>query len=95
VFFTWGEVFALFPSTSGDYFGSKNATSNYGFLYTAKGVAAFGAGLGALIFEATGSWSSVFYGGEVLALGAAVAALLLRSARLPQRPASAVPSFGN
>src|SRR5262249_30147821 len=37
-FLTWGEVFSLFPSTSGDYFGSKFATSNYGLLYSAKGV---------------------------------------------------------
>ena len=35
--FTWGEIYSLFPSTVGDYFGSKNATSNNAFLYSAKG----------------------------------------------------------
>ncbi len=38
-FFGWGEIFSLFPATSGDLFGRKHATANYGFLYTAKGTA--------------------------------------------------------
>ena len=89
VFFTWGEVFSLFPSTSGDYFGSKNATSNYGFLYTAKGVAAFiGPFLGALIYEQLGSWAAVFYGSAVLALLSALGAFILRRRPLPVRVAS-------
>ena len=39
VYFTWGQIYSLFPSTSADYFGTKHATSNYAVLYTAKGVA--------------------------------------------------------
>jgi len=38
-FFGWGEIFSLFPALSGDFFGRKYATANYGFLYTAKGTA--------------------------------------------------------
>jgi OFA family oxalate/formate antiporter-like MFS transporter len=38
-FFGWGEIFSLFPATCGDFFGRKYATTNYGFLYTAKGTA--------------------------------------------------------
>jgi OFA family oxalate/formate antiporter-like MFS transporter len=38
-FFGWGEIFSLFPALCGDFFGRKNATANYGFLYTAKGTA--------------------------------------------------------
>ncbi len=38
-FFGWGEIFSLFPATTGDFFGRKHATMNYGFLYTAKGCA--------------------------------------------------------
>ena len=38
-FFGWGEIYSLFPATCGDFFGRKNATANYGFLYTAKGTA--------------------------------------------------------
>src|ERR1700742_830081 len=38
VFFGWGEIFSLFPSTLTDTFGSKYATTNYGWLYIAQGV---------------------------------------------------------
>ena len=38
-FFGWGEIFSLFPALCGDFFGRKHATTNYGFLYTAKGTA--------------------------------------------------------
>lgn len=38
VFFGWGEIFSLFPSTLTDTFGTKNATANYGLLYMAQGV---------------------------------------------------------
>src|SRR5690606_25695870 len=38
VFFGWGEIFSLFPSILTDTFGTKHATTNYGFLYMAQGV---------------------------------------------------------
>jgi MFS transporter, OFA family, oxalate/formate antiporter len=61
VFFGWGEIFSLFPSTLTDTFGTKNATANYGFLYMAQGVGSIlGAPVAAKIFEATGSWLPVF-----------------------------------
>jgi MFS transporter, OFA family, oxalate/formate antiporter len=61
VFFGWGEIFSLFPSTLTDTFGTKNATTNYGFLYMAQGVGSIlGAPVAAKIFEATGSWLTVF-----------------------------------
>jgi MFS transporter, OFA family, oxalate/formate antiporter len=61
-FFAWGEIFSLFPSITGDLFGRKWATTNYGIVYTAKGVAAIFAGFGAAwLFEKTGSWTRVFY----------------------------------
>ena len=51
VYFTWGEIYSLFPATSADYFGTRNATSNYGVLYTAKGVASIIGGWVAAIFR--------------------------------------------
>src|SRR5689334_4883210 len=45
-YFTWGEVFSVFPPTIGDYFGAANSASNYSFLYSAKGVSSIiGGGL--------------------------------------------------
>ena len=38
VFFGWGEIFSLFPSTLTDTFGTAHATTNYGFLYMAQGI---------------------------------------------------------
>jgi oxalate/formate antiporter len=61
VFFGWGEIFSLFPSTLTDTFGTEHATTNYGFLYMAQGVGSIlGAPVAAKIFEATGSWMPVF-----------------------------------
>src|SRR6266699_2882693 len=39
VFFAWGEIYSLFPSTCTDVYGVKYATTNAGLLYTAKGTA--------------------------------------------------------
>lgn len=38
-FFGWAEIYSLFPATVGDFFGRRYATTNYGFMYTAKGTA--------------------------------------------------------
>jgi len=95
VYFTWGQIYSLFPSLSGDYFGTHHATSNYAVLYTAKGVASIiGPWAGVLIFEQTGSWATGFYGSAAMALVAAGAALRLRAvsrarARLAAAPAAA------
>ena len=76
-FFAWGEIFSLFPSITGDLFGKKWATTNYGIVYTAKGVAAIFAGFGAAwLFEKTGSWTKVFYAKIACDLIAAFMALL-------------------
>ncbi|MGZ5864958.1 MAG: oxalate/formate MFS antiporter [Xanthobacteraceae bacterium] len=61
VFFGWGEIFSLFPSTLTDTFGTTYATTNYGFLYMAQGVGSIlGAPVAAMIYEASGSWMPVF-----------------------------------
>lgn len=59
-FFAWGEVFSLFPAMVGDLFGRKYASTNYGMMYTAKGMASLLVPLGNLVKEATGSWHVVF-----------------------------------
>jgi MFS transporter, OFA family, oxalate/formate antiporter len=61
VFFGWGEIFSLFPSTLTDTFGTDHGTSNYGFLYMAQGVGSIlGGPLASLLHDATGSWIPVF-----------------------------------
>ena len=89
-FFTWGEIFSLFPSTCADWFGSRHATSNYAFLYTAKGVASILAGgVAAVLYQQFGSWSAAFYGSAALAVLAGMMAVGLRLAPLPTATARA------
>jgi MFS transporter, OFA family, oxalate/formate antiporter len=60
IFFTWGEIFSLFPSTCTDTFGPKYATANASFLYTAKGTSAFLVPLANVLKSETGTWEAVF-----------------------------------
>ncbi len=78
VFFGWGEIFSLFPSTLTDTFGTRNATSNYGWLYVSQGIGSIlGGPLAALMHEKTGSWNPVFSTAVVLDIVAAILALLV------------------
>jgi MFS transporter, OFA family, oxalate/formate antiporter len=58
-FGVFGEIYSLFPATSGDTFGSKFATTNNGMLYTAKGTAALLVPLASLVSAKYG-WQAVF-----------------------------------
>jgi OFA family oxalate/formate antiporter-like MFS transporter len=76
-FFAWGNIYSLFPSITGDLYGNKWATTNYGIVYTAKGVATAFAGPGAAwLFAKTGSWSKVFWAMIICDVIAAFMALL-------------------
>lgn len=83
VFFGWGEIFSLFPSTLTDTFGARYATVNYGWLYISFGIGSiFGGPLAALLHEEAGSWIPVF--GCAIALDlttAALAVFVLKPAR--------------
>ena len=83
VFFGWGEIFSLFPSTLTDTFGTRHATTNYGILYMAQGIGSIlGGPIAALIHHASGSWSAVFAIMIALDLAAALLALFaLKGAR--------------
>jgi MFS transporter, OFA family, oxalate/formate antiporter len=79
VFLFWGEVFSLFSATTGDVFGPKNASANYGMLYTAKGAASVFAGFGAAALAAYlgGSFAVPFYISAVLCGIAAIFSLFV------------------
>lgn len=73
IIFTWGAAYSLFPPATGDLFGSAYTTSNYGFVYSAKGLASvFGGGVGAAIAVSFG-WNISFF---IAAATSAIAALL-------------------
>ena len=90
IFFTWGEIYSIFPAALADFFGGRNASSNYSFLYSSKGVAAILAGgLAARLFEKTGSWTAVFYISAGLAFLTALMAAGLIAMPLPSKKNSA------
>jgi OFA family oxalate/formate antiporter-like MFS transporter len=92
-FFTWGEIFSLFPSVVADYYGQKHATANYGLMYSAKGVSSIIAGgIAALLYERFGSWAACFYGTAVLAVLAAGLIFALRASTASARAPMAVPA---
>ncbi|HKD79398.1 MAG TPA: oxalate/formate MFS antiporter [Candidatus Angelobacter sp.] len=94
VYFTWGSMFSLFPAIIGDYFGASNATSNYGFLYTAKGVASIGGGgIAAWLFTKYGSWNVPVYWTAGLTLVSAALILVLRAMPLPGQKQQAEPEL--
>ncbi|HEY6335351.1 MAG TPA: oxalate/formate MFS antiporter [Alphaproteobacteria bacterium] len=83
VFFGWGEIFSLFPSTLTDTFGPKYAATNYGFLYIAQGVGSIlGGPAAAYLKQTTGSWTLVFVVVAILdVLTALLAVTALRGMR--------------
>ena len=75
-FFAWGNIYSLFPSITADLYGKKWATTNYGLVYTAKGLATLFAAPGAAwLFEKTGSWTKVFWAMIICDVIAALMAL--------------------
>ena len=91
VFFAWGEIYSLFPSTCTDTFGSKFAATNAGLLYTAKGTAALLVPYSNYLQQMTGSWDIVF----LLAAGANILAAVLAIAVLKPWRARVIADMGS
>ncbi|MET3132042.1 OFA family oxalate/formate antiporter-like MFS transporter [Oxalobacteraceae bacterium GrIS 1.11] len=77
VFFAWGEIYSLFPSTCADTFGPKFASANAGLLYTAKGTAALLVPLSSVLQQSSGGWHAVFWVAAGMNIAAAVIAMLV------------------
>jgi MFS transporter, OFA family, oxalate/formate antiporter len=75
-FGVFGEIYSLFPATSGDTFGVKYATTNNGMLYTAKGTASLLVPLASIVAASYG-WQAVFVIAVALNATAALLALLV------------------
>jgi MFS transporter, OFA family, oxalate/formate antiporter len=82
VFFAWGEIYSLFPSTCTDTFGPKFAAANAGLLYTAKGTASLLVPFSSILMAATGNWHAVFIVASIMnAVAALMAWFVLRPIR--------------
>ena len=73
IFFAWGEIYSLFPATCTDLYGRKYATTNYGMLYTAKGVASLFAPFAVPLYDTR----SVFIVAVLLNIVAALMAVIV------------------
>jgi MFS transporter, OFA family, oxalate/formate antiporter len=92
VYFTWGEIYSLFPATCTDTYGAKYATTNAGLLYTAKGAASFLVPLANVLKSYTGSWHSVFVVATIANLAVAACALfVVKPMRARQTAATVAP----
>jgi len=73
----FGGNFALFPSATADYFGTRNFGMNYGWIFTAYGVAGIlGPVVGGVLFDVTRQYLMAFVFAGILcfvAAGSAVA----------------------
>jgi OFA family oxalate/formate antiporter-like MFS transporter len=85
-FFSYGEIFSLFPAMSADMFGRKYATTNYGLVYTSKGVASLLVPVGGLIRASAGTWAPMFF----VAIGLNVVASILCGTLMPRMAKSHV-----
>jgi len=80
--FCFGGNFALFPSATADFFGSKNVGKNYGVMFTAYGIAGItGAFVAGPIVDFFGSYFWAFVITGVLAIVAVLFTFVLKSKR--------------
>lgn len=90
--FNYGGSFALFPTLTGDLFGTEHVGENYGWVFTSYGVGGIiGPVMAAGIRDALGSWMSGFLISGVACLIAAVIASKLTTASVPVRDLAAEP----
>jgi OFA family oxalate/formate antiporter-like MFS transporter len=84
----YGTIFTLMPAAMADYFGLKNLGVNYGFLFTAFGIAgSTGSLLGGRVKDLCGSYANAYY---ILAGMLAVSVVLAFVTRPPRVPAEAL-----
>ncbi|PWT82807.1 MAG: oxalate/formate MFS antiporter [Blastocatellia bacterium] len=77
VYFTWGEIYSLFPAICTDTYGPKYAATNAGLLYTAKGAASFLVPAASWLQTYSGGWHAVFVVAAVANLAVAATALFI------------------
>jgi OFA family oxalate/formate antiporter-like MFS transporter len=77
VFFAWGEITTLVPTTATDTFGAQYATAIAGMLYTSKGVAVLLVPLASILVQQTGTWKWVFVIASALNIIAALTAMFI------------------
>lgn len=90
IYGAYGSNFALFPSATADFFGTKFVGGNYGLVFTSWGFAGVAAGrIGAMVYRATGAYDNGFYISGVLAAIAVILMFVIRAPAAAEAPAEA------
>lgn len=83
--FNYGSNLALFPSMTGDYFGTKNLGVNYGLVFTAWGVGGIiGSQAAAWIFDKYQSYNPAFLIAAALCMAAAAMTFVAKPPKTAQ-----------
>jgi MFS transporter, OFA family, oxalate/formate antiporter len=87
----FGGCFALFPSLTADCFGTRNFGVNYGWIFTAYGVAGIiGPIAGGILFDITGQYVLAFvFAGTLCFLAAGTSVVVWGLARMQAAPPAA------
>jgi OFA family oxalate/formate antiporter-like MFS transporter len=84
VYFCYGAQASVNPATVADFWGTRNAGTNYGLLFTAWGVAGIiGPTLGGILFDKYRNYEVAFYAAAILAAIAFVCEIAARRPRIP------------
>jgi len=79
VYYCYGTLLSVFPSTTADFFGTKNLGVNYGWVFTAWGVAGIvGPMIAGYMFRTYKSYTGAFYAAGILAVISLIAMLLAK-----------------
>ena len=77
IYYCYGTQLSVFPSTTADFFGTKNLGVNYGWVFTAWGVAGIvGPLIGGYMFKRYHNYTAAFYTAGVLAVVAFLSILM-------------------
>ena len=89
----FGGNFALFPSATADYFGTKNLGMNYGWIFTAYGVAGIlGPVAGGVLYDATHAYVIAFVFAGILCFLAAGCSVVVWSLARSRMQETALPA---
>src|SRR5574341_1395741 len=93
VYYCYGTLLSVFPSTTADFFGTKNLGVNYGWVFTAWGVAGIvGPMIGGYMFRTYQNYTVAFYTAGVLAVISLVCMMIAKRPAPVEAPARAAAS---
>ena len=90
IYYCYGTQLSVFPSTTADFFGTKNLGVNYGWVFTAWGVAGIlGPMIGGYMFRTYGNYTMAFYMAAILAVVSFLCMLIAKRPAPVSAPAKA------